>query len=216
MSETTISFESLLKVRKNVVDVVDVPEYGFAMLDGSGRPDDPEFAGAIQALYAVSYGAHFLLKKRDGQAPRVMPLEALWWVDDPAQQDLLAAVARGEAVLGDVDRDCWRWRAMIMQPSPVDADVVADAVREAQVRNPASSLMRLRYERWAEGLSAQVLHVGPYASEGPTIIRLHEGIAAAGYHPRGKHHEIYLGDPRRCAPERLRTIVRQPIELLAG
>jgi hypothetical protein len=76
-------------------------------------------------------------------------------------------------------------------------------------------LTRLRYERWTEGLSAQVLHVGPYASEGPTIIRLHQGITAAGYRPRGKHHEIYLGDPRRSAPERLRTILRQPIEPVA-
>ncbi len=215
MRQTTISFESLLKAGRRVVDFVDVPEFGFAVVSGTGSPAGTEFAEAIQALYAVSYGAHFLVKKEQGQAPRVMPVEGLWWVDDPDQRDLLTAVALGQATMDQIDRDRWRWQAMIMQPDPIDADTVAAAVeqaREKREKKPAPGLSRLRYERWAEGPCAQVLHVGPYASEGPAIVRLHQAIAAAGYRPHGRHHEIYIGDPRRSAPERLRTILRHPIE----
>lgn len=165
------------------------------------------------ALYAVSYGAHFLLKKERGEAPRVMPLEALWWADDPGRQDIFAAVALGKATMADTDRDTWLWQAMISQPDPVGTDVIAAARAQAREKRPLPGLDRLRYIRWTEGRSAQLLHVGPYADEGPSIVRLHQGIAAAGYRARGRHHEIYLGDPRRSAPEKLRTILRQPVEL---
>jgi hypothetical protein len=209
---TAISFESLLKAGKGTVAMVDVPEFGFVVVIGSGDPGGPEFAGALQALYAVSYGAHFLLRKQRGQAPKVMPLEALWWVDDPDQQDIMAAVALGQATMADTDRDRWRWQAMIMQPDPVDAGIAAAALAQARAKKPSPWLERLRYQRWAEGRCAQLLHIGPYAAEGPSIVRLHQAIATAGYRPRGRHHEIYLGDPRRSAPEKLRTILRQPIE----
>ena len=212
MTETAISFESLLKVRKGAVGFVDVPEFGFAVVTGIGAPGGTEFTEALQALYSVSYGAHFLLKKQSGQAPRVMPLEALWWADSPDQQDILAAVALGQATMADADRDRLRWQAMIMQPDPIGADLVAAALTQAQAKKPSPGLARLRYERWAEGRCAQLLHVGPYAAEGPSIARLHQEITAAGYRPRGRHHEIYLGDPRRSAPERLRTILRHPVE----
>ena len=96
MTAIATSYESLLKVRKGAVDIVDVPEFGFVAVTGTGEPGGAEFTEAVQALYSVSYGAHFRLKKLTGQAPRVMPLEGLWWVDDPAQQDIVAAVARGE------------------------------------------------------------------------------------------------------------------------
>ncbi len=212
MTETAISFESLLKVRKGTVDFAVVPEFGFAVVAGSGAPGGAEFTQALQALYSVSYGARFLVKKERGEAPRVMPLEALWWVDDPDQQDILAAVALGQATMDDTDRDRWRWRAMIMQPDPIDAGAVAAAVAQARDKRPSPGLERLSYERWTEGQCAQLLHLGPYASEGPSIVRLHRAIAAAGYRPRGRHHEIYLGDPRRGAPEKLRTILRHPVE----
>ena len=87
MTAIATSYESLLKVRKGAVDIVDVPEFGFAAVTGTGEPGGAEFTEAVQALYSVSYGAHFRLKKLTGQAPRVMPLEGLWWVDDPAQQE---------------------------------------------------------------------------------------------------------------------------------
>ena len=212
MSETAISFGSLLKVGKGAVEFVDVPEFGFAVVTGTGPPGGTGFSQALQALYSVSYGAHFMVKKQHGQAPKVMPLEALWWVDDPGQQDILAAVALGQATMADTDRDRWRWQAMIMQPDPIDADMVATARAQARAKKPVPGLERLRYQRWAEGRCAQLLHVGPYASEEPSIARLHQAIAAAGYRPRGRHHEIYLGDPRRSAPEKLRTILRHPVE----
>jgi hypothetical protein len=211
MTDVAISPGSLLKVRKGAVDIVDVPEFGFATVTGSGAPGGTEFTEALQALYAVSYGAHFLVKKQHGQAPKVMPLEALWWVDDPGQRDIVTAVALGQATMADADRDRWRWQAMIMQPDPIDVGVVAAALAQARDKKPSPGLERLRYERWAEGRCAQLLHVGPYADEGPAIARLHRAIAAAGYRPRGRHHEIYLGDPRRSAPEKLRTILRQPV-----
>jgi hypothetical protein len=212
MSDGATSCQSLLKVRKGAVEFVDVPELGFASVVGTGAPGGAEFTQALQALYSVSYGAHFLVKKQRGEAPRIMPLEALWWVDDPGQQDILASVALGQATMADTDRDHWRWQAMIMQPDPIDADTVAAALAQAQASKPVLGLKHLRYQRWAEDRCAQVLHVGPYADEGPSIVRLHQAIAAAGYRPRGRHHEIYLGDPRRSAPEKLRTILRHPVE----
>ena len=192
--------------------MVTVPELGYLLVEGRGAPEGPEFAAAVQTLYAVSYGVHFLVKKERGDAPKVMPLEALWWVDEAQQQEVVAAVALGRATMADSARERWRWQAMIMQPGPVDAAAVARALQRARGKQPPPALDRLRFERWEEGRCAQVLHVGPYAEDGPTIVRLHEGIAAAGYRPRGRHHEIYLGDPRRSAPDKLRTILRQPVE----
>lgn len=211
MTTPVISFESLLKVRKGAVDLIDVPEFGFVVVTGGGAPGGGEFTEALQALYAVSYGAHFLARKERGETTRVMPLEALWWAGKPGQQDILAAVAQGQATMADTGKDRWRWQAMIMQPAPIDAGLIAAALTQARERRPAPGLDRVRYVRWAEGRCAQLLHVGPYTAEGPSVVRLHQAIADAGYQPRGRHHEIYLGDPRRSAPEKLRTILRQPV-----
>jgi hypothetical protein len=202
---------ALYKGRQGRVDILDVPELGCLAVSGRGGPDDTEFTEAVEALYAVSYAAHFLVKKEHGEAPKVMPLEAQWWVDDPAQQDLVVAVAHGRATMADSDRALWRWRALIVQQPPIDEETVARAVEQVR-RKQLPALDRLRFERWEEGRCAQVLHVGPYAAEAPTIALLHEAIAAAGYRPHGRHHEIYLGDPRRSAPERLRTLLRHPVE----
>lgn len=210
---TTTGIGALYKARRNHVDIVDVPELGFVVVSGRGAPDGPDFADALQALYSVSYGAHFLLKKEQGEAPRVMPLEALWWMEDADQMALVAAVAKGEATMADTDRDRWRWQAMIMQPAPIDEDTVVRAAEKARAKG-LGALDDLHFERWEEGRCAQLMHVGAYSEEAPSIVRLHEGIAAAGYRPRGHHHEIYLGDPRRSAPERLRTILRHPVEPL--
>jgi hypothetical protein len=211
--ETAVTFESLLKARRDVVEFIDAPEFGYAVVAGTGAPESDEFAQAVQALYSVSYGAHFLLKRQRGEAPRVMPLEALWWVEGEDQQEVVKAVAQGQATLADTDRDRWRWQAMIMQPEPIGAGLVTAALRQAQEKKPSPGLARLCYLRWAEGQCAQLLHIGPYSGEGPAIARLHQAITAAGYRPRGHHHEIYLGDPRRSAPEKLRTIIRHPVEL---
>ncbi len=211
MTRATTGIDALYKVRKGSVDIVDVPELAYLVVAGRGAPDDEEFAAALQALYAVAYGAHFIVKTEQGEAPRVMPLEALWWVDDPHEEDIFTEVALGKADVADSDRDRWRWQAMIMQPPPIDEETVARAVEKARTKG-LPALDRLRFERWEEGQCAQLLHVGPYADEAPSIARLHEAITSAGYRPRGRHHEIYLGDPRRSAPEKLRTLLRHPVE----
>jgi hypothetical protein len=188
--------------------MVDVPELAFLMVDGSGDPNGPGFGDAIQALYGASYTLKFQVKK---EAPEldygVAPLEGLWWVpgglSDPRNGDVV------------IDKEKFEWTAMIMQPEVVTGErlerAVAELLRKKGNDAPAA-LARVRLERFAEGRSAQVMHFGPYADEGPTIQRLHEFIAERGCRPHGRHHEIYLGDPRRCAPEKLRTVVRQPVE----
>ncbi len=199
------------RARRGAVARVDGPELLVAYVDGEGDPNGPAFADATRALYGVSYTAHFLQKVRSGEAPRVLPLEGLWWVEDHAAFDTFTRVATGEVDVDAVDRGLWRWRAFIVQPEPLDEDLLAEAV-EAAARKATGPLPPVEVSRWCEGLSAQLLHVGPYAAEAPSIVTLHEGIAALGYRPRGRHHEIYLGDPRRSAPEKLRTVLRHPVE----
>jgi hypothetical protein len=203
--------DALYKVRRGRTEFVQVPELAFAMVDGTGGPDGEPFAHALQALYTVSFRAHFALKAATGSAPRVMGLEALWWVegDEPAAVlQLMGAGTTGEAY----QRDRWRWRAMILQLPPIDSAHILHAVSEAAAKRPNPALPLVRFERWTEGLSAQIMHIGPYSTESVSIAALHRAIAQHGYRPRGHHHEIYLGDPRTSAPDKLRTILRQPVE----
>ena len=179
---------------------VEVPELQFAMVDGHGDPNEaPEYAEAVQALYSVSYTARFALKRApDGLDYGVMPLEGLWWAKD------MSAFTTG-------DKSSWDWTMMIMQPEQVTREVFDDACAAAMKKKSLPAIERLRLESFSEGRSAQLLHVGPYATEGPTIQRLHAFIADHGCEPVGKHHEIYLNDPSRTAPEKLKTIIRQPV-----
>jgi hypothetical protein len=179
--------------------VVEVPELAFVMIDGHGDPDTSgEYRDAVSALFSVSYAARFALKRAGVIDFGVMPLEGLWWAAD------MSAFSSG-------DKSAWEWTMLIMQPDEVTADVLADAKVRAAAKAPAAALERLRLERFAEGLAAQVLHLGPYSAEGPVIASLHAFIAGQGRELAGKHHEIYLGDPRRSAPEKLKTIIRQPM-----
>lgn len=180
--------------------LVDVPELPFLMIDGTGDPNTaPGYAAALQALYSTAYAVHFALRRGPAaiDAP-VMPLEGLWWVPDMALFDVR-------------DKTAWYWTLMIVQPEQVTLELVDEARAAAAAKKPELPVAQVRLDRFAEGLAAQVLHRGPYSSEGPTVERLHRFIAERGYRLTGKHHEIYLGDPRRSAPDRLRTIVRQPV-----
>jgi len=186
---------------------VQVPPLQFLMVDGRGHPNtSPAYREAIEALYAVAYGLKFGLKKAGVADWPVMPLEGLWWAEDKG------AFAEG------TDRSAWQWTMMIAQPDLVTVEQVEQARTEACRRRSSEgsgglpALDPTRLETYTEGLSAQILYLGAYADEGPTIARLHAWIAEQGYVPHGKHHEIYLGDPRRTAPERLKTILRQPVE----
>jgi hypothetical protein len=204
MTTTTFDPTTLYRVRRGSVEFIDVPELRFLAVDGAGAPEAGDFAAATQALYRASYAAHFLLKQEHGQAPGVGPLEALWWVDDPEQRKLVEAIA--------TDRGTWQWRALISQPPGVDANLTIRAIAQTRAKRPSPALDRVRLVTWAEGRCAQLLHIGPYSDEAPSVARLHRAIAAAGFRPRGRHHEIYLGDPRRAEPDKLRTVLRQPIE----
>jgi hypothetical protein len=182
------------------VAVVEVPELSFLRIDGSGNPNtSPEYADAVAALYSLAYTLKFMLKK--GLTARdyaVMPLEGLWWADD------MDTFVSGR-------KDQWKWTMMIAQPEEVTGELFAAASAEVERKKPNHALCRVRLERYHEDLAAQILHIGSYAAEAPTIAQLHDFIASNGYTRRGKHHEIYLGDPRRSAPEKLRTIIRQPM-----
>ncbi len=181
------------------VSVVDVPPMNFLMVSGSGDPNtSPEYQEAVEVLFALSYALKFRVKRSTGVDYGVMPLEGLWWTDDPSQFNMS-------------NKGLWKWVAMIRQPDYVVAEAVAEALGEVRKKKPAAALARVLFESYHEGLSAQIMHIGPYAAEEPTIARLHQFIAENGYQPSGRHHEIYLSDPRRTAPEKLRTVIRQPI-----
>lgn len=182
------------------ITVVNVPPLTYLMVDGEGDPNKSKaFEQAVEALYSLSYTLKFLLKK----SPRaidygVMPLECLWWADDPR-------------VFMQTDKSAWKWTAMILQPEFIartDVDAAFDEVRRK--KNPAA-LDRVRLETLDEGECVQTLYFGPFSEEGPTIQHMHDAIHAAGKNLHGKHHEIYLSDPRRTAPAKLRTILRQPM-----
>jgi hypothetical protein len=181
------------------VTEVSVPAFRFLMVDGAGYPGtSQEYAEAVEALFAVAYTAKFMAKK--GTPPvdyAVMPLEGLWWADD------MATFARG-------DKQGWRWTMMILQPDVVPDDTIHAAIVEVQRRKGLPGVPRLRLETFTEGKCAQVLHVGPFSEEGPTIERLHAFVDARAER-RGKHHEIYLSDIRRADPSKWKTIIRQPM-----
>ena len=179
--------------------VVDVPSMNFLMIDGHGDPNHSlQYQQVVEALYSLSYSLKFALKPQ-GVEYSVAPLEGLWWMEDMREFSMLT-------------KDRWDWRMMIMQPQPVTAELVARMTAEVQRKKDLPALEGLRFEAYEEGLAMQVMYLGAYADEGPTIARMHAFIAEQGYALRGKHHEIYLGDPRRAAPEKLKTVIRQPIK----
>lgn len=190
-----------LRASARAVGFLELPERRFVMIDGEGPPGDAAFAPRMPGLYATAYTLRFGLKRR-GIETRVGPLEGLWWTADGAT-DL-------DAIL-DPKRDDWRWLLLIALPDVATDDEVAAALAAGRTKLVEPFATALRVEPFAEGRVAQLLHIGPYATERATIDRLHAAVAAAGLTLRDRHHEIYLGDPRRAAPERLRTILRHPV-----
>jgi hypothetical protein len=181
--------------------LVQVPALRFLCLNGHGDPNTSlAYAAAVQALYSVSYATKFAVKKAGGSDFKVSVLEGLWWAED------LSTFLTG-------DKSDWDWTMMIRQPDVVTDEFVQRLAGEVAAKKSMPAARELRLISFEEGAAAQVLHVGPYATEGPTIARLHEFIREQGFTFDGhghKHHEIYLGDPRRSTPEKLRTIIRQP------
>lgn len=195
----------LLAAKAGRVRFLDVPECRSFIVEGTGEPGGAEFREAFGALYPVAYTLHFGLKRRGVKAP-VGALEGLWWLDHrgPLSPEEFAAPTASPRA--------WQWRLLLPVPAEATDEEIAAAIAEVERKKAPPALARLRVERWAEGPSAQILHVGPYDAEPPTIATLHAAIAAAGLRAHGCHHEIYLSDPNRTAPERLRTVIRQPVE----
>jgi hypothetical protein len=175
--------------------IVEMPELGYLMIDGHGDPNTATAYGeAVEALYTIAYAAKFAIKRApDGVDYGVLPLEGLWWTPDMS-------------TFTTEDKSAWCWTTMIMQPDVVTPEVFEEALEKAAEKKSPETIGRLRLERFAEGPAAQTMHIGPYAAEGPTIERLHAFIAQQGYERAGKHHEIYLSDPRRAAPEKMKTV----------
>lgn len=181
--------------------VVKVPEMNFLMVDGKGDPNSSKaFQEAIGALYSLSYTMKFMLKFSPKKIDYVvMPLEALWWSDN--KDDFLTA-----------NRDAWKWTAMIMQPHHGTKNLLVKAKEEiVRKKKEVPGLDRVRFEPFEEGLSAQIMHIGPYSTEKPTIERLHKFVEDSEHKLTGKHHEIYMSDPRRAKPEKLKTVIRHPM-----
>ena len=193
-------FKHLYRPSAKKMAIVDVQPMQFLMIDGHGDPNtDPSYVEALEALYAVAYPLKFMSKKQLERDYTVMPLEGLWWADDMASFNM-------------EDKSAWDWTMMIMQPDWIGAEMVEEASEAAARKKALPALPKLRLQTYHEGLSAQIMYFGPYSDEGPTIARLHAFIAENGYQLAGKHHEIYLSDPRRTAPQKLKTVLRQPMK----
>ena len=192
-------FAELYRPSKAKVSLVDVPAMKFLMVDGKGDPNtSEEYASAVEALYSVSYTLKFTVKKGEMAIDYgVMPLEALWWVEDMAE-------------FSTEKKDDWLWTVMIMQPDFITKEMVLAAMEAVERKKNPKALGKLRFETFKEGPCAQIMHLGPFSEEGPTIEKVHSYIEGQGFHLQGKHHEIYLSDIRRAAPENWKTIVRQP------
>lgn len=179
--------------------IIEVPAFDFAMVDGTGNPNtSADYKNAVEALYSVAYAAKFASKNELGRDYVVGPLEGLW---DSARMSSFV----------DRSKDEWSWTMMIRQPDWL-TDELRDAALAKAAKKQLPALEKLRFERLDEGLCVQILHIGSYDDEAPTIARMHsEFIPQNNLAETGRHHEVYIGDPRKSAPERLKTVIRQPV-----
>ncbi len=194
------TFKGFYSAKTDQFTVVKLPSMNYLMVDGAGDPNtSPEYVEAIEALYSVSYALKFYSKNELAKDYVVPPLEGLWWADD-----MNTFITR--------EKNAWQYTMMIMVPDWLTKAEVASAIDMVSSKKPGIHVERLRLAKLAEGLCVQTLHIGPYDDEGPVLAKLHsEWMPANGYEPTLKHHEIYLGDPRKTAPAKLKTILRQPI-----
>ncbi len=195
-----LELKKLYQASAKDVAPIDVPAMDFLMVDGQGDPNtSQDYADAIEALFSVAYALKFTIKKGAlAMDYAVMPLECMWWAED---MDNFAA---GE-------KSVWKWTAMIMQPPFITSAAVYGAIAEVQKKKPLAALSRVHLNKFSEGKCAQILHIGPFSQEGATIEKVHQFIRTKT-ELRGKYHEIYLSDVRKSAPEKWKTIIRQPMQ----
>jgi hypothetical protein len=192
------TLKNLYNPPKGVFHIVDVPKLNFIMIDGCGDPNkSADYQQAVEALYAMSYEIKFALKSQ-GFDHIVPPLEGLWWMENMNEFTL-------------ANKDSWEWTMMIMQPEWVTGEWVEKVRDEAYKKKRLPLLKKARFKPYDEGLSVQIVYTGAYENEARTIADIHTFIKNNRYQTNGKHHEIYLGDPRKTSPEKLKTILRQPI-----
>jgi len=196
-------FKELYKAPANGFTYVEVPSMLCLMIDGAGDPqNNPEFQSAIETLYSVAYTIKFSGKKA-GSGPEysIPPLSGLWWCN-------------GMEGFDPENRDMWLWTLMLAQPPQIDMQMLTSAIGQLKEKGKKGLWSEIRLESFSEGLCVQTLHIGPYSDEGPRIAAMHKFIHDQGYALRGKHHEIYMSDPRRTSPEKLKTILRHPVTKL--
>lgn len=201
----TIDFKKQYKAyyspKPGTPEIITVPKMQFAMVDGQGDPNgSKEFQDAVGALYSTVYSLKFA-RKKTGEQPdfTIGALEGLWWTPSAKDFDM------GK-------KKYWLWTVMIWLPDFISSAEFKAQVEIVKVKKPNSALEKIRLEFFEEGLVAQIMHIGPYADEQPNIEKVHAYAAEQGYKQGGKHHEIYLGDPRRAKPEKLKTILRHPLQ----
>jgi hypothetical protein len=194
-------FPDLYRPSQKIVSIVEVPKMKFFMIDGEGDPNtSEEYKVAIECLYAVSYALKMKIVKK--QTPSkdyvVPPLEGLWYMEDMSRWSMQ-------------NKDEWQWTMMIRIPDFVTQPQIEKAIDIAKTTKNPVALKKLYVEDYNEGLSVQLMHLGPYDTEAPNIEKMHIYAQEQGYERSGKHHEIYLSDPRKAKPDRMKTILRQPI-----
>jgi hypothetical protein len=191
--------KELYRASAKECSIMTVPAMNFLMIDGSGNPNNSiEFQNAVEALFSVAYTLKFLIKKSIDIDYGVMPLEGLWWCDDMENFSVK-------------NKDSWEWTLMIMQPSHINRENFAEATEKVNREKRLAAVDKVSFGTYEEGKVVQVLHIGPFSEEGPTVEKLHSFISDNQYQMNGKHHEIYLSDTRRGKPENWKTIIRQPI-----
>lgn len=193
--------KSFYKPSRNKTEIVTLPEFNYAMVSGKGNPNDnPDFENAVGALYSVCYTMKFACKKLPGKGDFVvMPLEGFWYMESGNDFNL-------------ENKDEWLWDLGILLPDFIGEELFEKSKGEAFRKKGHPEIKNVSFVKITEGLSMQTLYVGPYSEEHEVIAGMHKFAENNGYKLRGKHHEIYLGDPRKTAPEKLKTILRQPLD----
>jgi hypothetical protein len=195
-------YKNLYQPSRTDFSLIKVPRFRYLMIDGKGNPNFSEtYKRAIEALYSVSYVLKRTSKRDLDRDYVIPPLEGLWWADN------LKAAMNG-------NKDLWSWTMMILLPDWISLRMVNKAIQFVSKKYANPEFIKLRVEKLKEGKAVQIMHVGPYEDEGPTLKKLHgDYMPAHGLTFNGKHHEIYLGDPRKTPPNKLRTVLRQPVRV---